>query len=211
MSYGGILVIQSWMNKPKRTFCPACSYPITTCICSALVTIHHRVKVWILQDPTEVSHAKNTVRLLQLILNRCKVFVTDEPVPQPSEITATNTVVIYPSEFAVDLEKWSAQANQSDPSQCNTTYIKHIILLDGSWRKTKKIWETHAWLQALPCVSFANAPASQYAIRKAPFAGSMSTLEATAYALWLIETVPMTPFYEALAALQEHWYRHKPM
>lgn len=138
MSYGGILVIQSWMNKPKRTFCPACSYPITTCICSALVTIHHRVKVWILQDPTEVSHAKNTVRLLQLILNRCKVFVTDEPVPQPSEITATNTVVIYPSEFAVDLEKWSAQANQSDPSQCNTTYIKHIILLDGSWRKTKK-------------------------------------------------------------------------
>jgi DTW domain-containing protein YfiP len=56
--------------------------------------------------------------------------------------------------------------------------IKTLIIIDGTWRKAKRIWHMNPWLAQLPCVSLSNVPKSQYQIRSSSIDGGVSTLEA---------------------------------
>ena len=67
--------------------------------------------------------------------------------------------------------------------------VDRLILLDGSWRQSRRLLAANPWLSALPRVGLPELP-SRYAIRRAHRPGQLSTLEAGLHALALLEGAP---------------------
>ena len=240
------------MSSPKRTICPKCLYPSSTCLCAHVESIVSPINVIVLQDPSEVKHHKNTVRLLKLALNDITVFIADSALEPLPLVNKDNALVLYPSADAFCMEDLLAPLlrtnnkmlvsklnfsneefdeldslsdkrafnamNEKNELPSNHTLpkatikldnIKHVILLDGSWSKTHKIWSTQTWLHDIPQMTFAELPDSQYRIRKANRKNSLSTLEACAYVLKKLYKVNVSPLYNLLNALQDDWDAHK--
>jgi DTW domain-containing protein len=61
------------------------------------------------------------------------------------------------------------------------------VVLDATWRKSRKMLHLSPALQRLPRLALAEVPAGRYAIRKAHKPGQLSTLEATCAALAQLE------------------------
>ena len=189
------------MNKSSRRYCNQCHYPQTTCVCEHIRVLDCPVKITVLQDTSEVGHAKNTVRLLQLAIPTTQVIVVNDDTIL-SEAILDDTVIIYPCDHASPVEQRANQASDKLPQ-----LPKHIILLDGSWRKTHKIWMQYPQLHAIPALTFTQATATQYRIRKANKPNSMSTLEACAYTLEQLYGMDCSALHQLLAAMQGHWER----
>ena len=62
-----------------------------------------------------------------------------------------------------------------------------LSVLDGTWRKSRKMLYRNPELQQLPRLSLQDMPASHYLIRKAHRPDQLSTLEATCAALAQLE------------------------
>ena len=75
-----------------------------------------------------------------------------------------------------------APALLRDPSRLR------LIVLDGSWRTSRKMLYRNPQLQQLPRLSLQDMPASHYLIRKAHRPDQLSTLEATCAALMQLES-----------------------
>ena len=58
-----------------------------------------------------------------------------------------------------------------------------LVVLDGTWRKSRKMLYLNPLLQALPRLPLVDLPASQYRIRKAQQAHQLSSFEASVAAL----------------------------
>ncbi|PTT83893.1 DTW domain-containing protein, partial [Pelomonas sp. HMWF004] len=67
--------------------------------------------------------------------------------------------------------------------------IRQLIVLDGSWRQSRRLLAANPWLAGLPRVSLPEQP-SRYALRRAHRPGQLSTLEAGLHALALLEGQP---------------------
>lgn len=203
-------VILSWMNNSKRQSCQQCHYPIKTCVCHVLSPINVPAKITIIQDPSETQHAKNTARLLALAIPSCQILTLDGATAWPSTLIKDRqrTVVIYPSEDAQPIERFHLPAGL--PINSPPAVIEHLILLDGSWRKTRKLWLSYPELNACQTLTFSDAPSTRYAIRKTAQAGSMSTLEACAYSLEQLFDTDTAGLYALLEAMQAHWHQHAP-
>lgn len=162
------------------------------------------VQITVLQDSSEVNHAKNTVRLLQLAIPTAQVLVVKDSTVLFDDLL-DDAVIIYPSDNATPVEQWASLACDPQPE-----LPKQIILLDGSWRKTHKIWMQYPQLHSIPAVTFTQAGATQYRIRKANKSNSMSTLEACAYTLEQLYDMDCSALHQLLAAMQGHWERFAP-
>jgi DTW domain-containing protein YfiP len=62
-----------------------------------------------------------------------------------------------------------------------------LVVLDATWRKSRRMLHLNPGLQALPRLSLDGAAPSAYRIRKAHKPGQLSTLEATCAALDRLE------------------------
>ena len=80
-------------------------------------------------------------------------------------------LLIFPGENPLS----AAQAQQRQFSQ--------ILLLDGSWRKVRRLLHLNPWLTELPCLAITPSAPSQYRIRKSPRSDGLSTVEAAVAAL----------------------------
>ena len=194
----------------KRAACQRCGRPQSACICPWIWPLDHATEVLILQHPLEVGHAKNSAGLLHLCLRRSRMLVGEafdaqawqalQPEEAPEAVdgkTAPDryTVLLYPPTVhighvpAAPLDRTRLQ----DPSHVR------LVVLDGTWRKSRKMLHRSPALQALPRLSLDDAPASLYAIRKAHKPGQLSTLEATCMALAQLEpgAGPYAPLLQA--------------
>ena len=77
-----------------------------------------------------------------------------------------------------------------------------MVVLDGTWRKSRKMLHLSPWLQGLPRLSLEGALPSAYLIRRAHKPGQLSTLEAVAHLLTLTEPdTDIAPLLNAQEAL----------
>ena len=183
----------------KRPICASCLRPQSTCICRWITPLSHAVEVVILQHPLEVGNAKGNARLLHLSIAHSRL-VTGEVFAEAALqalLTAPfdarlaphgprQAVLLYP-----DTPQDAAQGMPAppllaadllrDPSQLR------LIVLDGTWRKSRKMLYLNPLLQRLPRLPLRDMPASHYLIRKAHRPDQLSTLEATCAALMQLE------------------------
>lgn len=188
---------------PKRPTCETCRYPANTCICDHVSPVDHDLNLIVLQHPKEVDNRKNTVCLLTLASRNCTV------VPGESEqdfIAVKQQVEENPEIFALLYPSKNAQTiSSTQPGQ-----VKHLILIDGTWKKSRKILFANPWLQDIPNLVLEEAVGSHYYIRKRHHVGGLSTIEAAAYALQKLEGCSTDSFLKILDGFQEAFTRHMP-
>jgi DTW domain-containing protein YfiP len=152
--------------------------------------------VLVLQHPMETGNAKGSARLLHLSLPGSRMIVGehfDEPVlhallhaPFPSKSPVPQPVLLYPD------TPEAAAMGLAQPDALPMTLLNHppqlrLVVLDATWRKSRKMLYLNPLLQRLPRLPLQDVPASRYLIRKAHRAGQLSTLEAVCHALMQLE------------------------
>ena len=151
------------------------------CLCPWVRPVAHATEVLILQHPLEVHHAKTTARLLHLSLARSQRVVGE--VFDPAALASPRlSVLLYPPD-PPGIGPQTASAPVDGPAPENL----RLVVLDATWRKSRKMLHLNPWLRALPRLSLDWATPSAYTIRKAHRPGQLSTLEATCQALTQLE------------------------
>ncbi|MBC3869698.1 tRNA-uridine aminocarboxypropyltransferase [Undibacterium oligocarboniphilum] len=188
----------------RRLVCERCDRAQAACICACIQRVANQTDVLILQHPLEVHHAKGSVRLLHLCLDHSRIICgeqfapdlleqalygansSDHPHHQQHCPSQRQPVLLYPDTSqnqAPDLMPWDAAAR---PLPAELTGIR-LVVLDATWRKSRKMLYLNPALQCLPRISLEHMPASHYRIRRAHQPDQLSSLEACAYALMRIE------------------------
>jgi DTW domain-containing protein len=205
----------------KRAACPDCLRAQRTCICNWRVKIEHDTEVVILQHPLEVHQAKGTARLLHLCLPKSRIAVSEEfdaqtlhsllhdPWPSAPDKPRTS-----PSPHPVLLYPPAAGAISYEPEVLHASLADHagpcrLIVLDGTWRKSRKMLHLNPVLEQLPRLSLSDLPPSTYHIRKAHRPDQLSTLEAACHALMRLERnaerfQPLLNAFAGFVAQHEH-------
>ena len=133
----------------SRPTCPHCLRPQATCLCHLAVPIASACELLILQHPLEVHHAKNSARLLHLSVPGSRIVVGeafDEVALQALLPGPRTTVLLYPP---TAYEGHAAPA-LLEPSQLQHPDTLRLVVLDGTWRKSRKMLHQNPLLQQLP-------------------------------------------------------------
>ena len=170
----------------QRPTCPHCQRPQSTCICQWITPTPTASEVLILQHPLEEHHAKNSARLLHLSLpgsHRVVGEVFDDAALQALMSEPRYTVLLYPP---------TEYEGHATPALLDTTQLAdpakvRLVVLDATWRKSRKMLHRSPALQRFPRLALAQGLLGRYAIRKAHKPGQLSTLEATCAALAQLE------------------------
>ncbi|SEA20734.1 tRNA-uridine aminocarboxypropyltransferase [Microbulbifer marinus] len=165
-----------------RQICPTCQRPLNVCYCSALVHIANRIKVLIIQHPLEQKHPFNTGRMAHLCLGNSELVVAESlSEAELAELLAPRSALLYPS---LDWLPAVVQVETGTPQARN---LEQLVVIDATWRKSKKILHLHPALQQLSRVSFEGELSSNYQIRHSSLANSLSTLESIVAAMQQLE------------------------
>jgi DTW domain-containing protein YfiP len=150
--------------------------------------------VLVLQHPSESGHALNTGRLAVLGLENAQLLVGEHF----DELLADwahshDPALLFPDEQALCL------------ADVGTVAVRPLLLIvpDGTWRKARKLLHLNPLLAALPRVSLPEGPVSRYRLRKAPMPGALSTVEAIATALEILEARSFAPLLAPFEKLIE--------
>lgn len=163
----------------QRQHCATCLRPTRACICHCVHPINNEIEIGILQHPNEQHQSKGTARLAQLCLNNAQLWVGDrlEQLPKLQNwLSARPCYLLYPCQ--TQQNPISLAQVQSQHKQNNSAF--RVLLLDGTWRKTKRMLYENPILTDLPRIQLQHIPPSRYQIRKTQQADALSTLEAIA-------------------------------
>jgi DTW domain-containing protein YfiP len=194
--------------------CAACLRPQASCICCWAAPIVSAAEVLILQHPMEVANAKNSARLLHLCLPNSRLEVGESFDPQRLEAMLAGPrrpLLLYP-DTPGDASMGIAPAPPFDPSCAAEPSALLLVVLDATWRKSRKMLYLNPALQRLPRLPLRDTPASHYLIRKAHAPDQLSTLEATTYALAQLEGdaekfAPLIAAFDGFVAQQQGYAR----
>jgi DTW domain-containing protein YfiP len=179
------------MTDTKRQACQRCDSPLNRCLCHTLTNIDNLWPVHILQHNNESKHPLGTAKIAQLSLRQCQIHISKVTADHErfiAPILSSKPLLIFPSENSCELES------------IDTETSRPLIFLDATWRKAKRMYLESELLQSLPTahLNVSNPPA--YKIRKSPNPNALSTIEAIAATLQLLEgdTVKYQPLLKSM-------------
>jgi len=173
---------------PRRPMCATCLRPAATCICHWAAPVAGAVEVLILQHPAEAGNAKGSARLLHLCLPGSRIEVGEQfdaaALRGMLGAGGRQPVLLYPDtpgERSPGIAPPPPYGAALAPAQVR------LVVLDATWRKSRKMLYLNPDLQVLPRLPLRDTPPSHYLIRKAHAPDQLSTLEAACYALAQME------------------------
>jgi DTW domain-containing protein YfiP len=172
----------------KRAVCERCLRAQSACICRWITPVTAQAHLLILQHPLEVGNAKNSARLLHLCVNG-SVMATGEAfdagvLDSLLHADGRTPVLLYPAT--------PGDAGLPMPPQMPVLPAEalRLVLLDATWRKSRKMLYLNPALQRLPRLALTDVAPSNYRIRKAHAPHQLSSLEAAAQALGQLDGAP---------------------
>ena len=199
-----------------RLRCGHCQRPQAACLCRWVTPVAHRTEVLILQHPLETQNPKGTARLLHLSLPLSRLLTGEvlDPAEWQPPGDGRHDVLLYPDAPSDRSSGWPAPPAAppglwQDPSQLR------LVVLDGTWQKSRRMLHLNPALQRLPRLSLQDLPASRYHIRRACRVGQLSTLEAVCAALARLEGdagqfEPLLGAFDGFVAQQRAWVAPSP-
>lgn len=200
---------------PRRARCAACLRAASACICAFVRPLPSRAELLILQHPLEVGNAKNSARLLHLCLPASRLVVGEAFDPYELETLlhadGRTPLLLYPDTTG------DASLGIAPPPELDGGLLAHpervrLVVLDGTWRKSRKMLYINTPLQRLARLALLDVPPSIYRIRKAHAAHQLSTLEAAALALARLEgdLAWCAPLLDAFDGFVQHQANFSP-
>jgi DTW domain-containing protein YfiP len=198
-----------------RALCPRCGRPSVVCFCACITVLPTRTRLILLQHARERRVGIGTARMAHLALPgsvlRVGVDFAGDPVLQAVLSQPGPRYLLFPGPDARPVEDL--------PRDRPVT----LVVLDGTWSQARKLLRLNPALLALPRVAFRPRRPSGYLIRRQPADFCVSTIEALAEVLAVLE--PDGARFERLldpfAAMVErqrwfesqvraHRHRHRP-
>jgi DTW domain-containing protein len=177
-------------------------------------TVDNKTALLILQHPQEQDRVLGTAKLLVSTLVNCRLVVglswRNLHALKESETEAKDWGVLYLGSAKGEAGKGPLVALDrkgelvADQSAARTG-LKGLVVLDGNWAQAKALWWRNAWLTKLRrFVIMPDAPSLYGNLRKEARPDAVSTLEAAALALSVLEGPDireklLVPFREMLA------------
>lgn len=161
-------------GKPR---CRGCGLPEEMCVCGDLPRLPVRTRVVLLTHRIERTRSTNTGRLVARLLEGAEIRVRGEMQAQARPaLPEGRRLVLFPSPEARVL---SREDGRGEP----------VVLLvpDGSWNQARRAFHRDLDAQGAEAVTLPEGAPSRYGLRRAPREGTLSTLEAVARALGLLE------------------------
>ncbi|HEY4221976.1 MAG TPA: tRNA-uridine aminocarboxypropyltransferase [Myxococcota bacterium] len=196
LRYAARLVVRHLSTESK---CPRCFLKTALCMCSLLPSMPSQSHVVVVMHAYEHLKSTNTGRIAHRCLPNSSMVLYGErhgPVlPLRTWPEGTTPVVLFPVAGAQPIADFRGHKNLA------------LIALDANWRQAAKL-RKHFAVQSVP---FAQAPAgpSTYRLRASTHEGGMSTLEAIARSLAVVEDIDVEPLLRAFAIYQDRllWLR----
>ena len=172
----------------KRAVCERCLRAQSACICRWITPVQAQAHLLILHHPLEVGNAKNSARLLHLCVSGSamatgEAFETGE-LDSLLHADGRTPVLLYPA------TPDDAGLPAPPPIPALPVEALRLVLLDATWRKSRKMLYLNPALQRLPRLGLTDVAPSNYRIRKAHAPHQLSSLEAAAQALGQLENAP---------------------
>ncbi|MGE5087264.1 MAG: tRNA-uridine aminocarboxypropyltransferase [Bacillota bacterium] len=159
--------------------CPTCFLHRQRCICESIPKHDLKTRVSLIIHAKELKRTTNTGRLALHALVNSEMYVRGQSTERLDLssllMPSYESYVLFPSEDALNLEDIKPQK----PIQ--------LIVTDGNWRQASKLNTRHPELSHLPRVKIGAANTGRYHLRKEHFSEGLSTLEAIALALRIVE------------------------
>lgn len=188
----------------KRPRCHTCCRPMRTCLCALTVPVATATEVVIWQHPSEQDHPKGSARLLHLCLPNSRIVVGEQITPAALDIDPLRCALLYPSAGGEAARRRGGEAARAAGS------VDQLLLLDGTWRKSRRMYYLNPWLQDLPRLSLA-AVESAYRVRRAEQRYQLSTFEAAVLALQTLEPGTATaPLERVFSGFVQQLLRFRP-
>lgn len=189
---------------PKRPVCQTCARPLRNCICALVKPVANLIEILILQHPDEAPNSKNTAGLLHLSLKNTQLHIGESFAAADLQswlfADQKQPLLLYPE--ITEYKALGLVAPQPPPMTDHLTPCQlRLVVIDATWRKSRKMIYLNAALQSLPRMTLAEPPKSIYKIRKAHSENQLSTLEASCYALQQLEqhNVDYAPLLTAMS------------
>lgn len=169
------------LDRKRKTSdpCPTCLLHRERCICALIPKLDLKTKVSLIIHAKELKRTTNTGRLaLHALLNSEMIVRGDGREKRDlSHLLSPEfeSYVLYPSADAIDVESLKPRTRVQ------------LIVSDGNWRQAGKINTRHPELKHLPRIKIGRENMARHHLRKEHFREGLSTLEAIALVMAVIE------------------------
>lgn len=163
--------------------CPRCKLNNNLCLCAQINPLEIQSLVSLIVHVSELKLPSNTAQFVKLLLpeqTQLQIRGRVNEVFSPEEIVARpgTALFLYPHEDAQVLDE-DFKARHPGPY--------HLIVPDGNWHQARRVRKREEALQRIPAVTLPPGLVGEYQLRKAQQPDWLSTYEATAHALGILE------------------------
>lgn len=147
------------------------------------------MKVLIIQHPQEEKHPFNTGRMAHLCLSNSDLIIAEALTSElQDQLLCIPSALLYPSlEWLPDSAKMDKHDFRVRKGEGLSAPFQQLIVIDATWRKSKKILHLNPRLQKLPRINLGGDLKSNYTIRQTSISDGLSTIESIAKAMQLLE------------------------
>lgn len=165
--------------------CSVCGVGESFCICSIQPTVKLPFQLTILSNPEEFIKPTNTAKLLKNSYSETDIIEWKRKEPPLNLIESLkdqkiHPYVLYPANNALTFD-------EIDFSNFKKGSKIRIILLDGTWKQSRKMYNHSDYLQNLPALKLVTETKSQYQLRNQRGLGRLSTIESVIETLKLFK------------------------
>jgi len=169
---------ESLPNGAPRAVCYTCFRPAAVCYCDHAPRVDNRTHVTVVQHPREQFHPLGTARIVARCLSNVELLVAHAGWARAGArgLFPEGAALLYPGPGARELASIPADERP-----------RALVALDGTWHHARTLYRDHPVLHELPLVSFVPSSPTEYRVRREPKEEYVSTVEAVAIALELLE------------------------
>jgi DTW domain-containing protein YfiP len=177
---------RSLANAP-REMCFRCFRAQKSCLCESIKPLSTNAHFIILTHPKEARKGRNgTGRLAELCLKNARIEIGVDFTQNPVVNTLLNNpgfypLLVYPGVHSINVSK------KGFPQFAGGKKKPLFLILDGTWSLAKKIITRSKNLHSLPRISLTPETPSRFTIKNQPNERCLSTIEAIATLLILLE------------------------
>lgn len=162
----------------KVSRCQYCQVAQQDCLCEHQPSPSDEVAVLLLVSDNEVFKPSNTGRLILDTVEEAFAFQWSRTEPEQDMLDLLNDpryqpIVVFPDQYVEDKTRLVA----SDATSKDFQRKPLLILLDGSWREARRMFNKSPYLNALPVLSINPDQVSQYMMRRSDNEQHLATAE----------------------------------
>jgi DTW domain-containing protein YfiP len=155
------------------------------CLCAEVPTLHTRTRVVIVRHCGEITRSSNSGRLAAMALRNAEIIDHGVPGTPPTRVDVADARLLYPG---------------GELLRADTPPAK-LIVLDATWSQVRRMRRKVGGLEHISTASIPPVPTVGPRLRASPGDGKVSTLEAIAHALGVLEGAAVRDALLALFAL----------